>query len=209
MRKILKKKVLLILTPITYFLANRIKDWKFVDTFLKHLGDYLVLKNNSSSSDIIIVLGGGSIQRIRTGVQLYQKQKAPKLLIYRNISKNKFLDRNTTITSTTEEAIRLGVKVKDIIHEDSPCTTADEAKDFSKIVTKSELKSAIVVTDSYHMRRASILFRYFVKQRNFHFSFYSPTLEQFDSKKWWYKKEDVKALIHEYLALIETFIRVL
>lgn len=209
MRKNFKKETLLILSPIIYFLANRIQGWKFVNNFLKYLGNYLVLKNSFSSSDIIVVLGGGSIQRILTGIELYQKKKAPKLLVYRNISKKKFLDWNSKSISTTEEAIRLGVNIKDIIHENNPRNTIEEAKFFSKIVSKSKLNSAIIVTDNYHTKRSSVLFQHFIKQKNFRFSFYSPSLEQFDPKKWWHKKEDTKFLIYEYLALVETFIRIL
>lgn len=207
MKKKIKSKVLFILTPATFFLANKIQGWKFSEIVLKRLGNYLVLKSNSSTSDIIVVLGGGSIQRIRTGVRLYQKGFSPKLLIYKNISLNKFLLTNTISTSTTEEAVRLGVNIKNIIHVSSSRTTEDEAKFFHKIVVRSGLKSAIIVTDNYHTRRASILFRHFVRQHNFRFSFYSPTLERFDPEKWWHKKEDTKVLIYEYLALIETFIK--
>lgn len=205
-KEFFKKWILQAATPIIGFIANKIQNWELAKNFLKRLGNYLIIKNNTSPSDIIVVLGGGSIERIRTGVRLYQKGIAHKLLIYRSISKDKLLKSNTASTSTTQEAIRLGVKTKDVIHEDNPRTTADEVKNLFQKFTELGFKSAIIVTDGYHTKRVDILFRGFIKQPSFRISFCSTGREYFDPNKWWHKKEDTKNLIDEYFALAETFL---
>lgn len=175
-----------------------------VNIFLKRIGNYLTFKNNITISDVIVVLGGGSVQRIHTGVKLYKKTQAKKLLIFRNIEKKKF---NTGNTTTTQEAIYLGVKVKDIIHNNVPHNTEEEAKTLYKIMVSLNFHSAIIVSDGYHMRRASILFKHFVRNSNFHLNFYPTSINQFNHNNWWHKQEDTENLILEYLALIVIWLK--
>lgn len=204
-RKHFKETILQIATPLVRSVADKIQNWEFARTFLEYLGGNLVLKNNISTSDIIVVLGGGSIQRVRTAAQLYQKGIAHKLLIYRNISRNKFI--NTNKPSTIQEAIRLGVNMNDIIHQNTPRTTREEAVNFSKIVIKFDFRSATIITDPYHMRRVNTLFQHFIDKSEFRINLYSTGREQFNPNIWWHKNEDTHNLISEYLALMETLLK--
>ena len=203
-KKTLQKLPLHLISPLIMFITRHLESIKPVRSFLKSIGNYLTLNKNVDISDVVVVLGGGSVERIHTGVNLYKKKLARKLLIFRNIGKKKF---NTGSTTTTQEAVYLGVKLKDLIHNNEPHNTEEEAKILYKIMLSLNFRSAIIISDGYHMRRVSILFKHFIKTSDFHLNFCPTGINQFDHNSWWHKQEDTENLILEYLALIVVLLK--
>lgn len=203
-KKALQKLPLRLISPLIMFAAISLESSMPVIFFLKRIGNYLTFKNNTTIFDVIVVLGGGSVQRIHTSVKLFKKTKAKKLIIFRNIGKSKF---STGSTTTTQEAIYLGVKTKNIIHNNVPHNTEEEAKILYKIMISLNFHSAIIISDGYHMRRVSILFKHFIKNSDIYLNFYSTSINQFNPNNWWHKREDTENLILEYLALIVIWLK--
>jgi len=106
----------------------------------------------SIKTDAIIVLTGGNY-RITTGLDLFSKGLAPKLLI------------TGVHNSVTEKEIRTmwkgNVKLPDCCitlgHEAT--TTYENAIEAQEWITKNNIKSARLVTSIYHIKRATLEFK--------------------------------------------------
>ena len=203
-KKTLQKLPLHLISPLIMFTTRYLESLRPVRSFLMSMGNYLTPNKTVDISDVVVVLGGGSVERIHTGVNLYKKKLARKLLIFRNIGKKKF---STGSTTTTQEAIHLGVKLKDLIHNNEPHNTEEEAKTLYKIMHSLNFRSAIIISDGYHMRRVSVLFKHLIKTSDFHLNFYPTGISQFDPNSWWHKQADTENLILEYLALIVVLLK--
>ena len=176
----------------------------FISIFvpLKHLrkiGQFLSRSDKIVNSDAVVVLGGGSIHRIRFGASLYNRGFVKKLIVYRNIRTRQTMAGASR--STIVEAKRLGVRPNDLIHENKPKTTTDEANNLKRILPRIGYHSIIVVTDGYHIKRARIIFNDVFRNSSIKISFHSSGTVAFDPNRWWKKSVSTSNLISEYFSI--------
>ncbi len=145
----------------------KIKLWKilltvFLIVFFSFIlaGRFLDIEQPLQKADVIIVLGGGDGERTLEASKLYKSGLAGKVIL-----SNGGL-RNHPFTSVAMQEIgRLkdeGVPQSAIIPELQSQSTYGNAFFTKKVMKAHHFKSAIVVSSSYHMRRAQYIF---IKQK--------------------------------------------
>ena len=106
----------------------------------------------SIKTDAIIVLTGGNY-RITTGLDLFSKGLAPKLLItgvHNSVTEKEIRAMWKEDTKLPDCCITLG-------HEAT--TTYENAIEAQEWITKNNIKSARLVTSIYHIKRATLEFK--------------------------------------------------
>jgi uncharacterized SAM-binding protein YcdF (DUF218 family) len=156
------------------------------DSILTAMGNYLIVNEAPQKADVIIVLNG-SYDRVPYAATLYKSGYADKVLL------------SGDTRYMTQQALSLGIPQSALLLENQSQTTFENAEYSLKIVQDQGYKSAIVVTDWYHTRRASIIFAHFFKGINLTFCPVpcNPAITQ----SWWKNSNSREFVISEYLKL--------
>ena len=117
--------------------------------------------------DVIIVLGNparndgtpGSVmrERILKGVELYKAKKAPVIIFTGAAVQNKFAEASVM----AQQAENSGVPAAAIIQDTVSRTTDQNAFNTAEIMKQRKMKSALVVTSPFHMKRSSYIFSHY------------------------------------------------
>ena len=99
---------------------------------------------------------GESVDRLFAGVALYKAGKAPLVIFTRGYWP--WLDLPPEGEILAQHAIGAGVPDSKILLTDLVQNTEDEAREVNNVMTFGGLKRVILVTSSYHMPRARMLF---------------------------------------------------
>ncbi|MCF7730533.1 MAG: YdcF family protein [Akkermansiaceae bacterium] len=119
--------------------------------------------DHATRSDCIIVLGAAVQdtnpspvfeERIRHGIDLYHAGYAPKLLFTGGIGEGQKHSESSVGRSV---AIQHGIPARDILIEERSRTTLQNLTEAAAVMQKHGLKSAIVVSDPLHMKRAMMM----------------------------------------------------
>lgn len=117
---------------------------------------YLSPQDSTSPSDAIVVVSGGQTQtRAKHGIELYNKDLAPKIIF----SGAALDDGPSNAKEMAALARRSGVPDDAIEIDEDAKTTYQNAVNTKRILEESEGKSIILVTSPYHQRRAYITFK--------------------------------------------------
>jgi uncharacterized SAM-binding protein YcdF (DUF218 family) len=115
-------------------------------------------------SDVILILGARSYidkkynpcleARVAHAVDLYKQGYASKIIV----SGGNDIEDNVNEAETMKEiAIEKGVKTSDVLMEKSATSTYENFLFSQEIITTNKLKSVIIVTEPFHMPRASLI----------------------------------------------------
>jgi uncharacterized SAM-binding protein YcdF (DUF218 family) len=163
---------------------------------LRSLGSPLILSQKPVNADLIIVLAGGKGQRVQYGVQLWQNNfsKSGKILmsggqLYRDVTWSALMKKY---------ALKLGIPANEIIEQPLSLTTTTDAFESIAIMRKAGFKSALLVTDAFHSRRA---LRAFNKIKDPNMTFTCSSLPR-PKKDWWQDDVQTRYLVSEYLKWI-------
>ncbi len=155
--KVSFERVLIIIGILfwSYFAINAYKIYSFSSEY------------SEEQSDVIIVLGTAiengkpsSVfkERINHGIYLYNKGVAKKLLFTGGLGKG----QNQTESSVAKEyAISKGIPDSVIIIEEKSKSTYGNFKEAKQIMDSLSLKSALIVSDPFHMTRAMTFANYY------------------------------------------------
>ena len=124
-------------------------------------------RSNLTKYDAIIVLGNpatsdgepGAIMytRVEKAVELFQKRLADKIIVSGNSVYNQFNEA----TIMAELATSLKIPESAILKEPKAKNSYENAKFCIEILKANYLKSAIVITSRYHLKRASYIFSHY------------------------------------------------
>ena len=120
-------------------------------------GDFLALNQAPVASDVIVVLGGGPPARVAKAVQLYRAGYAPRLLMSGGAVYNPWQDQAQHMR---QQALERGVPASRILLDNRSLTTFQNALYTLQVMKAHHLTSAIVVSSTFHMRRAWADFSY-------------------------------------------------
>lgn len=143
----------------------------------------LIYQDEPAKVDLIVVLGGGRGDRVNKGLELYNQGFAPLILVtgfnsevaefrrlYVDLYKG-FLRNN----GVSEDRIYLDCLSK---------STFEEAVNTCAFMEKKGLKSAIVISDPYHMRRVKYCFDKAADGKEIRFVYIPSDLKWFQGT-WW------------------------
>lgn len=195
--------ILLIIIIITYGL------------WLPVPGTFLLVKDNIQKADCVVPLGGEPYFRYKKAVELYEQGYSKNIVVsvtperqeeLREYYNFKYRLLGIEDLSPRELASRgfkyFGKDSHGLYFTDYEVTsTYDEAVATRDLVLKKGFKSLILVTSTYHMRRAMMIFHFVFKGTGV--EIYNCTAESvlWNPRQWWLKERDLKVISQEYLSI--------
>ncbi len=120
-------------------------------------------RDDAASSDCILVLGAAVngttpspvfAERISHGVDLYRAGLAPKLVFTGGVGEGQ---KHSESSVGRAIAMQRGVPSGDILIEEQSKTTMQNLAEARAVMRKNGLRSAIIVSDPLHMKRAMLM----------------------------------------------------
>jgi uncharacterized SAM-binding protein YcdF (DUF218 family) len=121
-----------------------------------------LLYNKGKKCDCIIILGYPAsidgkpssilIERIKKGIELYRSNISPKIICTGGAVQNEHIEAEVMF----KELVKNDIPEEDIICEKDSRGTWDNIKNVKKIMESNSFKTAVIVSQSGHIRRASI-----------------------------------------------------
>lgn len=119
-------------------------------------GNFLGPKDTPQKADVIIAISGGdTLARTEKAVELYKDGWA-KEIVFSGAALDPGSPSNASVMKDIAQS--LGVPSNTIIIEEQGIDTESNASQSQSIIKKRDLKNIILVTSSYHQRRAYIEF---------------------------------------------------
>jgi uncharacterized SAM-binding protein YcdF (DUF218 family) len=162
-------------------------------SFLRHAASFLVV-NDPEPADLILVLGGGDNDlRYWNGVRLMQEGYAHQLMLDVFAGGRTFGHPDIDLAKEFLERTTPG---QSRICPLSQSSTYDEARYVEQCLANSDVKSILVVSSEYHIRRAREIFQHRLPQ--YHFSFYAAPDPYFFGRQWWTNRQWAKTTLSEW-----------
>jgi uncharacterized SAM-binding protein YcdF (DUF218 family) len=122
--------------------------------------------DRAEHADVIIILGAGvrrdgkplpaHWRRIQHGISLYKEGYAPLMLCTGGHTQGRPLSEAEVCADYARQG---GVPAGAILTEETSTSTEENAIEAGKVMVQAGLKTAILVTDNFHLFRAELLFR--------------------------------------------------
>lgn len=168
---------------------------------LRGAGAFLIIADELSEAKAIVVLSGGDETRMREALDLYEDGYADVIILTETGRELENLD----VLHSFDMRIQLmnnGVPSGNILITDHIVgSTADEAAAVKTLLTNRQFNSAIIVTDPYHTKRASIIFRDVFADSPIRLIFRPVTSSWFNSRTWFLSARGWQYTLLEYLKL--------
>ncbi len=184
--------VILILPLVTY------RFW------LPEIANYLVVQDKLASADVIVVLSGHG-SRYRYAAKLFKEGYAKYVLLdYNeedtfNVVGVKF-DPQEMIK---DFAVSNGIPAERILTEGRCTSTYEDILYAKENILKNQFKSAIIVSNNFHMRRVYLTFQKIFKEGKIKAIFIPVPMEisGINPNIWWTNEDDFLKVINEYIKL--------
>lgn len=160
---------------------------------LKYAGLFLVINEMPKKADVIIILRGDPV-RTQFGISLYHQGYAPYILF------------TSSTEALKEQAIGENVPEKAIILDPHARNTYENAIYSKALMGQYNLRSAIVVSSNYHMRRADLTFLKVFKGTGVSFTFCSVADPNFDASHWWSNGSSIRIVLREYGGIVALYL---
>jgi uncharacterized SAM-binding protein YcdF (DUF218 family) len=138
-----------------------------------NLGSWLAKVDEPKASEVIVCLS--DIERIKKAAYLYHEGLAPQIIL--------------TVDKEKKGLTSLGVPEARITLAPGPQTTYQEALAVAPILREKGYRSALVVTDPYHLRRVRWTFRHVFKNQPINLVFVASDMP-WKGEGWWTHKEE-------------------
>lgn len=161
--------------------------------------EFLVLENQLRHADLIVVATPFR-PRFLYALKLLQKDYANQILLVGDTRIKMLWSGKTSIELAKNEAIKLGIPESKIHLKHSTGTRAD-ALQTKSLMSSLGLKSALVVSDPYNMRRLTMIFNHVFKGSDLELTLV-PTDENRESPDtWWLYPHSFVYVIKEWIKL--------
>ena len=163
---------------------------------------FFTVNNASPGADAIVVLSGGKVTRILHALKLFEEGYAPEILLTdekkRNIRFSHLFPTNEMIAQAMIEEFEMSVPVSTIQSQKGGATsTFDEAYDLLKLSENKMYRHLILVTDSFHTRRAYHAFQTVFEDTEIKIEMSAASNEIFNVNNWWTSDKGISAYVLE------------
>ena len=169
---------------------------------LRAAGAYLIISSDLQAANAIIVLSGGDESRMSEALRLYNENYAKMIILTET---GQTTEGYSQLHSFDMRIVLLsnGVPSGNILVTNRlVSSTRDEALSVKNLMINQQMKSAIIVTDPYHTRRAYNIFNEIFANTNIRLSIQSVHNSWYNSRTWFLKIDGWKFTILEYLKLL-------
>lgn len=162
------------------------------------LGSFLTPQDKLEKSDVIVVISGGdTTERTAEGVKLFKDGYAP-FILFSGAARSGDVSNAKTMQ---RYAVRQGVPQGKIIIEEESTSTYENALFTKPILEKNNFKKIILVTSSYHQRRAYMNFTY-VLGKDYKILNHSSRDDTWRESEWWQHKESINITLEEFSRIV-------
>ncbi|MBI5047581.1 MAG: YdcF family protein [Deltaproteobacteria bacterium] len=147
--------------------------------FAKDTAEY---KEDGNKADAIVVLTGGR-GRLDNGLELFQEGMAAYLIIA-GVDKDASFESIFFKRAGHPSKRQIWLDTKRVILEKNSTSTYENAEEIKKIIEIMNIKSIILITSFYHMKRASYIFRR-ILPAEVDIHLYPISTPNFDERRWW------------------------
>jgi uncharacterized SAM-binding protein YcdF (DUF218 family) len=169
---------------------------------LRGMGAYLIISSELQPANAIVILSGGDESRMKEALQLYNENYAKTIILTET---GQTTEGYTQLYSFDMRIVLLshGIPSGNILITDRlVSSTRDEALAVKNLMISQQIKSAIIVTDPYHTRRALNIFKENFIDTDIRLSIQPVHNSWYNSRTWFLKKDGWKFTLLEYIKLI-------
>lgn len=159
--------------------------------WLPGLYSYLDVSQSPQNADVLIVLGGAANRRANHAVVLYTQGSAPRVILSGHADGDVYHALRLIQDHVPEEAILIN---------DQATNTHDEAEQVMEIMLEIDARSALIVTDRFHTRRALATFQHVFSGHDIELTMVAPE-NDFDPTSWWQSRRS-KQIAVEYPKMV-------
>lgn len=171
--------------------------------WLTGLAQFLERDDPLEPADVVVVLGGGGTHRVAHGIDLLRRGYArqSKLIITGGRLDDNVFTEGTWAAMGRNYALSKGVMPENIILADETESTFDDAQAARAIMEKEGFRSAIVVSDPFHMRRAMWVFQKVFRDSNMRVIASAAREGWFNTAGWWTRERELLAVGEEFFKM--------
>lgn len=174
--------------------------------WLPALARVLIVDQTPTEASAILVLGGGSSSRLDRALELYQAGQAP--LVITSGESPRLPDFEQTFAELAADyLVRRGVPPDVISMMKDTTSTYEEAENSLRLAQDQGFTSFLVVTDDYHTRRSSLVFRRVYRDSNVRLIFVAARSDWFNPDAWWTEERSLLAVFGEYEKLLHHLLK--
>lgn len=206
--KILNKLLMIFLTGlVTTILTFAI----FYKDIFSGFALMFISEDAPHTADAALMLGGNMTGRINAVIDLYKRGRVKKILVSEERTPEntvKFFENYPGIYTPPVKAAEKILTQENVDFEiiksskGGATSTFDEAYDFSRWVRSKNVKSLILVTDSFHTRRAAYAFKKVMAIQGVKIEIYTLGVmnKTFLPDRWWKSERGLKSYIVEFFS---------
>ena len=192
----MKRKVLISLIVIFILLLSQ---YKLLFTSYAH---FFTVDNATVGADAIVILAGGRSTRVPHAIRLHSKGYGKRVLLTnqrpRNLKLHKYFPSSFQIANKISDILNIPVNFEEVPSlKNGATSTLDEAHDLLAFSNKEGLKHLIIVTDSFHTRRAIYAFKKVFRGSNIKLEVSAAKNDIFNEKNWWQSDVGISTYILE------------
>lgn len=169
--------------------------------FFRGAGAFLIVANGLEKANAIVILSGGDETRMSEALDLYEEGYADIVILTETGRELENLD----VLHSFDMRIQLmnnGVPSGNILITDHIVgSTVDEAVAVKNLLTNRQFNSAIIVTDPYHTKRTSIIFREIFADSPIKLMIRPVASSWYNSRSWFLSRRGWQFTLLEYLKL--------
>ncbi len=166
---------------------------------LEAAAGFLIVQDRLETADVIVMLAGGRRdERVRQAADLYREGYAP-LVVLSGTGAQTF---GFSIPEVMRrQAISHGIPPSALLFESTSTSTVEQAREIRSVLEGHRVRRAIVVTSTYHSRRAAYVFHKGFAGSRVALTFYPVQRDSFNPVRWWTREEDTETVLLEYFKL--------
>jgi uncharacterized SAM-binding protein YcdF (DUF218 family) len=193
---VFKQRLRLFLIAFSLFYLFIIFTHRF---WLPYAADFLVIKNPPQKADLIVVATPFR-PRFLHALDLFQKGYAKQILLVGDHRIKSLWSGKTTSELAQQEAIKLGIP-ESKIHIKHSTGTRTDALQAKLLMASLGLKSTLVLSDPYNMRRLSMIFKKVFQGSGMKLSLASTDQKRKVPDYWWLSPHSFIYVIKEWIKL--------
>jgi len=168
------------------------------------IGPFLVYRDTLHSTDAIVILSGGGNERLEYGAKLVN-EKATRQIILTETGELTQAGTPMTVSNRSLLSSKYGIIQDNVTFtRRTSSNTYEEAQAVAELMGQKGWTSLIIVTDSFHSRRTSLIFRRVLKADKIQVSVQPVDIPDYwyDPWRWWLTPESRKATLLEFSKII-------
>jgi uncharacterized SAM-binding protein YcdF (DUF218 family) len=195
--KFIKCKIFISLIVLVILLLSQYK------ILLTSYANFFTINNPTHGVNApILILAGGAATRVPKALELYEKGYGNRLLL---TSERPLNSKVSHLFSTNEQAakrISQELNIQAVLEvvpslKGGATSTLDEAHDLRAFCSKEKIKHLIIVTDSFHTRRALYAFKKVFKGSGIEVDASAALNEIYSEENWWRSDKGIAVYLLE------------